>query len=595
MPPVAKKRQPVATAAAAPPPGPGTTSLDMRRQFLTFDDLLASKGVFPLTSWWRNGIGEWLDRYEKGGVLELWACVGRGAAKSTAMYKLALFFALVGNFNVPPGEIHYAMILSRRKDEAAKGVGVMARWLELLGVSARRKTIRERVDKPGGELRITGHLIEFPELRRGIRVAAANVQATSGWRAFFVAKDERSKWKMSGIDEEDAEEIDTSAVSMTATHAGAPSITVGSAWGTEGAFFEMFQKRKVVNGETVQPRYAHILGPAATWVAAPHISEASLRAKERDRRRFNREFKCEFQAGLNPAFDPDLVEASFEAPQCAYRVTPRRPHGENSFFCGLYVDHDGPCKPLAEMLGHISHFTRCEQVALIDPTAGGSDTFAWAIVGWRHMPARFPKDHPSAGEIDPDGEFTYKLVFDYVDGIQEATKKGVTSEDVVRKIALDAQFHNVKKIFSDQYSQFGLDALFRQEGFSFSAHTWSNKSKEMAMERVRAWLSDHILVFGDADGEFYGKLKHEMLAFEEKISKSGALTFQGRRGGHDDFAMLVLLAAIVDIEKGLPGSPLFLKNSQVAEETSHVEHRTIENSLGVMSDALLDGLAMPME
>jgi len=43
------------------------------------------------------------------------------------------------------------------------------------------------------------------------------------------------------------------------------------------------------------------------------------------------------------------------------------------------------------------------------------------------------------------------------------------------------------------------------------------------------------------------------------------LTFKGRHGGHDDFAMLVLLAALVDIEGGLGGSPLFEPQRQARE------------------------------
>ena len=588
--PKAVKRPP--TAPPPPPPGEGPS---LRRRFIALDDQLASKGVKPLTKWWRDGIGAWLDRYEQHGVLEFWACVGRGAGKSVAMCKLAMFFTIEGSFDVPPGEIHYAMILSRRKDEAQKSVAIMARWLELLGISARRRTIKELDDGPGGHMRITGHLIEFPKMRRGIRVAAANVQATSGWRAFFVAKDERSKWKLSGIDDEDADEIDTSAAAMTATHAHAPTVTIGSAWGTDGVFYDMFKKPKIVDGDRAQPRHAHVLGPTPTWIAAPHATEASLRIKERDNRKFLREYASVFQPGLLGAFDPDLVEAAFERP-CGYCKTTARPFGEIPYWCGLTRDHDGPHVPLASMPNHITKFTRCQMVALIDPSAGFSDTFAWAMVGWRYMLPRHPAGHPMAGEVDLDGESTYRLVFDFVDGIQEATKLGYTSADVVKKIALDAHEHQVKKVFSDQYAQFGLDTLFRQEGFDFSFHTWSNKSKELAMERVRAWLADRMIVFGDdSDGTLFAKLKHELLSFEEKIAKSGALTFQARRGGHDDFCMLVMLAAIVDIERGLPGSPLFLRGSQPAQENSIVENRSPENTLGVMSDALLDGLAMPMD
>ena len=152
--------------------------MSLRSKFLELDDSLARLGVPPLTAWWREGIGGWLDAYEDHHVLELWACVGRGAAKSTMLYKLALFFSLFGVFAVPSGERHFAIVLSRLKEEASKGIDIIDNWLDLLRIPHR----------------LTGDVIEFEAVPRGIRVVAASVSATSGWRAYFVAKDERSKW-----------------------------------------------------------------------------------------------------------------------------------------------------------------------------------------------------------------------------------------------------------------------------------------------------------------------------------------------------------------------------------------------------------------
>jgi hypothetical protein len=259
----------------------------LRERFLEFDDALAAKGVPPLTEWWRAGIGGWLDAYEGLHVLELWACVGRGSAKSTALYKLAVFFALFVDFQVPPGEVHYAIVLSRLKEEAAKGVGIIHRWLELLGI-------------PHG---LAGDVIELPEMRRGVRVVAASVAAASGWRSFFVAKDERSKWPESEILEREADEIDASAGAMTATHALAPTVTVGSAWFAFGSFHET-----IAAGTTAE---RVVLGPTATWIAAPHITEASTRKKERNPAKWQREYACvPTTEAEESVFDAVLVEAA---------------------------------------------------------------------------------------------------------------------------------------------------------------------------------------------------------------------------------------------------------------------------------------------
>jgi hypothetical protein len=253
-------------------------SMSLRRRFIQFDNELGGKGVPPLTKWWRDGIGEWLDAYEQGQVLELYACVGRGAAKSTALYKLATFFTLFGDFVIPPGERHFAIVLSRLKEEAGKGIAIIDRWLALLHVRHH----------------VAGDVIELTAMPRGIRVVAASVAAASGWRAYFVGSDERSKWPTSGVEEREAEEIDTSVGAMTATHELAPNVKTGSAWGRWGSFYD-----NVTSGSD---EHKIVLGPAPTWVAAPHISEASCRRKERVASKFNREYLCEFQESTEEAF-----------------------------------------------------------------------------------------------------------------------------------------------------------------------------------------------------------------------------------------------------------------------------------------------------
>ena len=451
--------------------------MSLREHFLAFDDTLAKAGVPPLTAWWRDRVGPFLDRYEADGVLELVACAGRGSAKSTVLYKLTLFFGLLGGFEVPPGERHYAIVLSRLKEEASKGVAIIARWLTLLGIAHR----------PAGDV------IELEGQPRGIRVVAASVAATSGWRAFFVGKDERSKWPQDGVEGLDAGEIDTSATAMTATHPNAPAVTVGSAWGDFGEFYEA-----VTAGSDA---FREVLGPVPTWVAAPHISEESTRRKERNEKRWKREYACVFQAGAGSAFDAEQVE------QAMGREVP-----------GIY--------------------RKCTRILVLDPTAGASDTYAFGVVGWRRPHERIPG--------------TPLLEFSYLNGIENASRKGWTSDRMVGEIARIARANGCSVIHSDQFERFSLASAFANKGFRFISHAWTAPLKERAVEHVRTWLADGVLALPKHD-----RMKKELLSFEEKIAPSGALTFRGRAGGHDDFAMLLVLAALVDVEEGLPGSPLF--------------------------------------
>ncbi len=486
---------------------------DLRRRFLALDDKLHSKGVPPMTGWWRSGVGDWLTRYEQEHCLELDCCVGRGAGKSAALYKLALFFTLEGDFHIPPGEIHYAVVLSRLKTEAEKGVAIISRWLALLNIQAQTTT----------------DTIELVGERRGIRVVAASVAATSGWRAFFVAKDEKSKWKESGLEEEDAAEVDTSANSMTATHRDAPSIDAGSAW-TKGSIFH----KTITEGSTA---FRHVLGPTPTWIAAPHISEADCRAKERNLRRFLREYASVFANAVNSAFNEDHVQRGFDA---------RIPSG----------------------------FLPCGEVMLIDPTAGGSDAWAWATAGWH---------------VSPDGERRV-LALGSMDGIAGAAKAGITSDAIVGRVVGVARARGATVVHSDQFERYTLASTFTRYGLRFVPHVWTAPLKERAVEHVRAWLADGVLVL-----PAHSQFQRELHSFDEKIASSGAATFQGRRGGADDFCMLLLLAALTDIEKGLPGSPLLqhATASPPAQEHSIVEtHGGFDSQTFGSVEAIIDGLSV---
>jgi hypothetical protein len=162
-------------------------------KFLSFDRRLAKVASEPECSpWWRLQITRFLDGLEAGTSTELWACVGRGGAKSTSLYKLALYFTLFGEFVIPPAQRHFAIVLSRTKQEAQKGNDIISKWLDALGFAHR----------------FTGDAIELEAKNTGIRVVSANVGAASGWRAFFVGCDEFAKWSFeSNSTDYDADEI----------------------------------------------------------------------------------------------------------------------------------------------------------------------------------------------------------------------------------------------------------------------------------------------------------------------------------------------------------------------------------------------------
>ena len=506
--------------------------MSLRSDFISMDDRLAAHGVPPLTGWWRQGVGDWLDAYELGDCLELVACAGRGSAKSTVIYKLAAFFSLFGLFTIPIGERHYAIVLSRLKEEAQKAPGIISAWLALLGVPHR----------------VAGDVIELTDALRGIRVVAASVAATSGWRAYFVGKDERSKWPSEGVSDLDAEEIDTSSSAMTATHDRAPVVTGGSAWGNFGPFFE------AVTGGSDARR--HILGPVPTWVAAPHISEESTRRKERNPARWAREYACIFQDGAASAFASEEIDAAIrELPAgCEVVSTPvivtdaSAGRGDSWTWCAVsWVREPSDTTPML-MLDLIERAGQRILVTRDDRQPGD------VLLHGRATVARDPLTHepiPDATYRESNGLRLAVSSISALDG--KFAEQGVGSGDVVRSIAATAKRFKTRKVYGDQFSQFALAESFSRNGLAYMSVPWTNELKVQAVTHLRTWLRDRTIII--APGPEAQKLKTELLRFEERLLPSGYTAYGARRGGHDDRVALLLLTAALDVMSAFSGSP----------------------------------------
>jgi hypothetical protein len=482
--------------------------VSLRAQFFDLDDALASHGVPPLTTWWRAGIGRWLDAYEQGHALRLVACVGRGAAKSTALYKLALFFTLFGDFAIPIGERHFAIVLSRLKEEASKGIGIIARWLTLLQVPHH----------------VTGDVIELEDQPRGIRVVAASVAASSGWRAYFVGKDERSKWPFGGVDDQDAEEIDTSAGAMTATHPNAPELSFGSAWGDFGSFYT-----DVVSGDDENKI---VLGPAPTWEAAPHITEAACRRKERDARRFAREYACVFQGGLTSALDPDLVR------RCLRPFRQGRALGQVI----MAVDwSQGRGDSRARLFAQYWQPELDDRDKYEHEDLGGG---AYVLTRGAHgQPIR---KNPAA----PKPEL-HLFGISALEG--RWADRGITSDAIVSDDAYEAGRNGASLIFADEYMALTLQSAYAKYRLAFVSQRWTVESKADALLQVRQWLADGQLVIEQTrEGQ---ALVEEMIRLKEIIRPTGGISI-GARTGHDDRWACLANVALAQSALLLPGSPI---------------------------------------
>jgi hypothetical protein len=493
--------------------------MSLRDKFIAFDDRLAQLGTPPLTAWWREGIGEWLDRYEQTGVLELWGCAGRGSSKSTSLYKLCVFFTLFVHFNIPTAERHFAIVLSRLKEEATKGIGIIANWLTRLGVPHH----------------VASEVIELENMPRGIRVVAASVAATSGWRAYFIGKDERSKWAADGAIERDAEEIDASGTAMTASHALAPSVAFGSAWGQFGGFYD------AIMGGTTERR--HVLGPAPTWVAAPHITRESLERKEDNPSIFAREYECVFSGSSSDVFTAENVDPAFAKPRFAMK---------RIGFPVLILDpSSGKRDVFSYAVGGWWGRRWAEKdmwlwVAALDPNEGhGADRYLKPVPGHTVI-KRDAMGHPVPNPEYGSGEPVFAL--STIGGYENAIANGYSANQIVDEMVALCQEEGIRHVVSDQREDFTLEAAFRQRGLYFKSLAWTNANKGQAVAWVSRLLRERRL--GLVRHE---KMRAELLNFKERLQPNGVITYEGRRS--DDFVAILLTAALSDMAGLLNGSP----------------------------------------
>lgn len=244
---------------------------------------------------------------------------------------------------------------------------------------------------------------------------------------------------------------------------------------------EDYHARQFDLGETE----AQAVAFGETWTINPSMTREMCEREEPDRKRFLREYGAQPSASVSAAFDVNAIEAAF------------------SLTTGNAL--------------------RGQRVIVLDPSSGRKDAWTWGVVGWDWPAPRSPAI----------------LRFDVIDGVSAGFFKGVRAEAVVERVAQLAKVHDVHVVHADQRESLMLESAFSRHGLAYRVHDWTASSKPEAVERVRRWMADGRLSLPEHD-----TLRRELLAFEEKITPSGSLTFGARGSGHDDYVSLLITAAL---------------------------------------------------
>ncbi len=492
---------------------------DLYARFEALDRKLVAAGFPPTSEWWRAQIA----RFLRSGRWQLVARVGRRGGKSSTLCRLAVLLAMQ-DWPIPPGDVGFVLFISARLEDANARLVTIEAILRALRIPFRRRDTT---------LELEGRPIAF-------RVIPATIAAASGPTTIAVVADEVAKWRDHDTGANPAEEVLAAVRPTMATMArhGARMVLSSSPFGPNDAHARAFDL-----GETDE----QIVAFAETWIANPTLTEAETHKLEPDAKKWAREYAAIPSASVSAAFETEDVAACFRA------------------------------QPAGVVKG--------EPVLVVDPSSGRGDAFTWAIVRWAlrlraGVPVMWrawidgvPYDRPHEGGGTPSWAFVagdprnaqlYSpvmprandaavedavAVVEEIGGVDQKFDAGA-GRAVYDAAARDAKRWGCRRAYGDQREMLSAHAEFHRRSIAYEAITWTAESKRVAVELVRRWMADRRLVLPAHD-----KLRAQLLAFESRILPSGYETYAGRRGSHDDYAALVLTAAMAENEGFLPRSP----------------------------------------
>lgn len=247
-----------------------------------------TSGHHPLLDWWKAELERF---YAHPTARSAVYRVGRGGAKSSTSVKVGCNEILNGDFQIPPGEIHFWAQVSESKAEAEQRIRLYRSFFEALEVEHEAKA----------------DTIILPQLRRGVRVFACQIGAVSGFRCIGYSADEAAKWENRDHSANPAQEVIVSMGAMTITHPKARSLVISSPWGTDDYHYELFER-----GEDER----QVVASAATWITNPSVTrEQCLEAAKGDEKVLVREYEAIPGATISRALDPAHVDQAFEVLQ----------------------------------------------------------------------------------------------------------------------------------------------------------------------------------------------------------------------------------------------------------------------------------------
>jgi hypothetical protein len=485
---------------------------------------LVQAGFLPRPQWWTE---QFRRCYALATAKRFAVRAGRGSIKSTSIVDASINECICGDWAIPPGEVHYFAFVSKNMGEAGQRLRQIAARLRALGIP---------FDQSGDE-------IVLRDMPRGFRVFGAQVGAVSGFRCFGFAADELAKWTNADHSANPAPEVVASLRAMTVTHSRAREFYVSSPMGTSDLHYEIIEA-----GDTED----QVVAIAPTWVANPSISEAQTRKLEPDERIWLREYAAIPQASLSSAFDPTAVARAFRTPPAAAEWFPKigivdaASGGGDSFTYGSA----GYVIPAAD---DVQQWLYAMKPRLVNVLIGGVERMIEnpddLVVDNTRAPTR-NQAHVAATRPT--------VVFSQIGSFDGRFAGSIAGSAIVDHIAREFRKSRIDLVVGDQRESFFLGSEFKRHGLRFVPLPWTNQNKIESIVRLKRLFAEDSVVLPQGRE----KLRKELLNYAEKITSTGATTYSARGSGADDEVSLLVTFALAEMERLVPGSPFFARNTK---------------------------------
>ncbi len=421
---------------------------------------------------------------------------------------------------IPPGDVGVVAFISVNKKEATSRLRTIKSILDAAQI--KWKPIPDGVE-------LEGHPVIF-------QTFACTVGAVSGFTSILVIADEVSKWMNEDTGTNPAAEVLAAVRPTMATQPSGRIVLSSSPMGFKDAHAVAYDLGNTDHQQVEK---------AESWVANPTLSKETTRRDEPHEATWRREYAAVPTGGANGAF--------------------------------LAEDIDAAIRPLDDLtiVG--------KPILLVDSSAGSGDAWTWCAAAWCR-PHFDPQDQylwepigdtykpgliadrsgtPMRQVLDangapvPDPSFADKarpiLALYRLGALEGRFRENTTAEDAVAVAMKTARQSGATKAVGDSYQSFFLESACKNHGVSYKQLIWSNTSKVLAIATLRRWMRARMIaVEPGLEGE---ALRQELLAFEERLSPAGTMTFGARRGGHDDRVALLINAAMAESQFLLEGSP----------------------------------------